>query len=585
MKLIVQGNAVRRVAATNMNEHSSRSHSCFTLKLERKISTELANGATREQITRAKLNLVDLAGSERAAKTGASGDTLKEGANINMSLMALGNVINALSEGKSAKNKHIPYRDSTLTRLLQESLGGNSSTLMIAAISPADYNYEETVGTLKYANRAKSIANEVTRNEDLTERMIRDLKDQIEALKRQLANGGGDSASAIPGASNPELSKKLEEMEASQRNVWEEKERLQSQLEAERQHNLNQAISSMMKSVKEDKVNRMKAIKRLTNEKTSLSKEYKDSKDSFGQMKEKLDTTMKRYQEFQQKYEDLSTLQVQAAGTAQEAEYTSQLENLAGQMSSLLTQIEEDRSKWLQMRENIKKMKDRLSEIEELMTEERAELVATAGILDQNDKIRSQIQEEERQKAQQVIAEEVQRLRESVEKERLQVRGSLEEEMKSELQHWKEEVADIQKMWQQEIQRKEEALALYKQSQSEAEIFENRLAEAEVSQEGAWQEVEMWKKKYQEEIVWKQNYDKLKAENERIQQEYTKSLEDKDRHWEQECDRRVSAALKQAEQEKFDMFRTLIDQFELERKEMKSANDDTKKMLAQAVKV
>jgi hypothetical protein len=152
MRLIDQGNTVRKVAATNMNEQSSRSHSCFTLKLEQKTVTDLGGGVTREQFVRAKINLVDLAGSERANKTGAKGATLKEGANINLSLMALGNVINALSEGSAGK-KHIPYRDSKLTRLLQNSLGGNANTVMLAAISPADYNYDETLSTLKYAHR------------------------------------------------------------------------------------------------------------------------------------------------------------------------------------------------------------------------------------------------------------------------------------------------------------------------------------------------------------------------------------------------------------------------------------------------
>lgn len=137
MRLIDQGNTVRRVAATNMNEQSSRSHSVFTIRIDQKTETDMGNGIKREQIVKAKLNLVDLAGSERAGKTGASGTTLREGANINLSLMALGNVINALSEGKvGKKQQHIPYRDSKLTRLLQESLGGNSATCMLAAISP-----------------------------------------------------------------------------------------------------------------------------------------------------------------------------------------------------------------------------------------------------------------------------------------------------------------------------------------------------------------------------------------------------------------------------------------------------------------
>ena len=144
----------------------------------------------------------------------------------------LGNVINALSEGK----KHVPYRDSKLTRLLQESLGGNSGTVMIATISPADYNYDETVSTLKYANRAKSIANVVSRNEDLTERVIRDLKGQIEQLKEQLAR---NQAQTIV---DPELEKKLAEMERQQQSAWDEKERLSRMLEEERQRNMNSVI-------------------------------------------------------------------------------------------------------------------------------------------------------------------------------------------------------------------------------------------------------------------------------------------------------------------------------------------------------
>ena len=120
MQLLEQGNTVRRVAATQMNEQSSRSHSCFTIKVEQKLTTELQGGVTREQVVSAKLNLVDLAGSERASKTGATGQTLKEGAKINLSLMTLGTVINALAAGGS--KGHIPYRDSQLTRLLQVGL-------------------------------------------------------------------------------------------------------------------------------------------------------------------------------------------------------------------------------------------------------------------------------------------------------------------------------------------------------------------------------------------------------------------------------------------------------------------------------
>lgn len=209
-----------------------------------------------------------------------------------------------LSEGKARlKNKVIPYRDSKLTRLLQESLGGNAATVMLAAISPADYNYSETLSTLKYANRAKSIANAITRNEDSNERMIRDLKSQIEELKRKLEHGVLQDE--VHG-NNDELEKKLKEMEANQLNAFEEKERLSKALELERQSNMNNVISEMMHSVKEQKVSHMKNIKRLTNEKTLLSKNMKDSKESNTLLKSSLDKHINKYQDLQRAYDEVA---------------------------------------------------------------------------------------------------------------------------------------------------------------------------------------------------------------------------------------------------------------------------------------
>ena len=127
--------------------------------------------------------MVDLAGSERASKTGATGDGMKEATKINLSLSALGNVISALVDGKT---HHIPYRDSKLTRLLQDSLGGNTKTIMIAAVSPANYNYDETLSTLRYANRAKNIQNKPKINEDPKDTLLREYQDEINRLKQML---------------------------------------------------------------------------------------------------------------------------------------------------------------------------------------------------------------------------------------------------------------------------------------------------------------------------------------------------------------------------------------------------------------
>src|SRR5690606_38116597 len=140
--------------------------------------------------------LVDLAGSERANATGATGVRLREGSNINKSLTTLGRVIAALAEASnkgssSKKNKDVvPYRDSVLTWLLKDSLGGNSMTAMIAAISPADINWDETLSTLRYADSAKRIKNHAVVNEDPNARMIRELKEELQQLRQKLSGGG-----------------------------------------------------------------------------------------------------------------------------------------------------------------------------------------------------------------------------------------------------------------------------------------------------------------------------------------------------------------------------------------------------------
>ncbi|EPS38579.1 hypothetical protein H072_7699 [Dactylellina haptotyla CBS 200.50] len=189
--LMDEGNKARTVAATNMNETSSRSHAVFTLILTQKRH-DVETGFDTEKVSR--ISLVDLAGSERATSTGATGARLKEGAEINRSLSTLGRVIAALadlSSGKKKKDTLVPYRDSVLTWLLKDSLGGNSMTAMIAAISPADINWDETMSTLRYADSAKRIKNHAVVNEDPNARMIRELKEELAQLRSKLSGGGG----------------------------------------------------------------------------------------------------------------------------------------------------------------------------------------------------------------------------------------------------------------------------------------------------------------------------------------------------------------------------------------------------------
>ncbi|XP_031308442.2 kinesin-like protein KIF1A isoform X8 [Camelus dromedarius] len=213
--LMDSGNKARTVAATNMNETSSRSHAVFNIIFTQKRHDAETN-ITAEKVS--KVSLVDLAGSERADSTGAKGTRLKEGANINKSLTTLGKVISALAEMDSGPNKNkkkkktdfIPYRDSVLTWLLRENLGGNSRTAMVAALSPADINYDETLSTLRYADRAKQIRCNAVINEDPNNKLIRELQDEVARLRDLLcAQGLGDIAdtNTVPGG--PKLTNAL----------------------------------------------------------------------------------------------------------------------------------------------------------------------------------------------------------------------------------------------------------------------------------------------------------------------------------------------------------------------------------------
>uniref|UniRef100_A0A8B9LK62 Kinesin family member 13Ba n=1 Tax=Astyanax mexicanus TaxID=7994 RepID=A0A8B9LK62_ASTMX len=248
--LMSEGNKSRTVAATNMNEESSRSHAVFNIILTHTLK-DMQSGTSGEKVS--KLSLVDLAGSERAAKTGAAGERLKEGSNINKSLTTLGLVISALADQGAGKNKSkfVPYRDSVLTWLLKDSLGGNSRTAMVATVSPAADNYDETLSTLRYADRAKSIVNHAVVNEDPNARIIRELREEVEKLRDQLTQAESMKA--------PELKDRLEESEKLIQEMtvtWEEKLRKTEEIAQERQKQLESLGISLQSSgirVGEDK--------------------------------------------------------------------------------------------------------------------------------------------------------------------------------------------------------------------------------------------------------------------------------------------------------------------------------------------
>ncbi|XP_078130791.1 kinesin-like protein KIF13B isoform X1 [Sander vitreus] len=240
--LMSEGNKSRTVAATNMNEESSRSHAVFNIILTHTLM-DLQSKTSGEKVS--KLSLVDLAGSERAAKTGAAGERLKEGSNINKSLSTLGLVISALADQGAGKyrSKFVPYRDSVLTWLLKDSLGGNSRTAMVATISPAADNYDETLSTLRYADRAKSIVNHAVVNEDPNARIIRQLREEVEKLKEQLTEAESMKA--------PELKDRLEESEKLIQEMtvtWEDKLQKTEAIAQERQRQLESLGISLQSS-------------------------------------------------------------------------------------------------------------------------------------------------------------------------------------------------------------------------------------------------------------------------------------------------------------------------------------------------
>ncbi|XP_044591200.1 kinesin-like protein unc-104 isoform X8 [Cotesia glomerata] len=272
--LIDEGNKARTVAATNMNETSSRSHAVFTIFFTQQ-KYDPTTGLATEKVS--KISLVDLAGSERADSTGAKGTRLKEGANINKSLTTLGKVISALAEIAATKKKKkaefIPYRDSVLTWLLRENLGGNSKTAMIAAVSPADINYDETLSTLRYADRAKQIVCKAVVNEDANAKLIRELKEEIQKLRELLKQEGIDFQEGPDGKISYEKKESRDEgaiIKPSKReeDLKEVRQRLPSHQTAEEAVDQLQASEKLIAELNEtweEKLKRTESI-RLTRE-------------------------------------------------------------------------------------------------------------------------------------------------------------------------------------------------------------------------------------------------------------------------------------------------------------------------------
>jgi kinesin family protein 13 len=285
--LIDQGDKERITTATLMNARSSRSHAILTLYFTQIISDSLGK---KEIIS--KINLVDLAGSERVSDSGVQGINFKEAVNINKSLTTLGIVISKLASNSNKTNRrlsktnneidleHIPFRDSVLTWILKESLGGNSKTFMIAGISPSSLNYSESLGTLRYANNAKQIVNNVSVNEDTNDKIVKVLKDEIESLRKQL--------SKLNSTADPEIIKKLKE-EIQQREdlmkerekTWEQKlnesKSLHDQLQALASQHIAEKQAEFMKQLttnEEERKKLLNEIDELNNSKVDLETKH-----------------------------------------------------------------------------------------------------------------------------------------------------------------------------------------------------------------------------------------------------------------------------------------------------------------------
>lgn len=293
---------------------------------------------------------------------------------------------------------------------------------MIAAISPADYNYDETLSTLKYATRAKSIENTVSKNEDNNDRMIRELKETIEKLKQELTQGGKN-------ATSPELEEKLAMMKKEQNDVWNEKEKLSLQLEQERQANMSNVISTLMTSVKEEKLNHMKKIKLLQIEQKDLKKKQTALVDENELFKKNLDDKMKLYNRLQQEYdqENKKDFTISGEETTEELKIIEQRkaekEGLVSKMALLLDDIEKDRIHWTDRRDQMRILKANINIVDTKIDEAKAELIVTHNILDQNNRMKEQIITEEKVKLQEQMDKELNEMKIKLEQEKANVRG------------------------------------------------------------------------------------------------------------------------------------------------------------------
>eukprot|EP01137_Pigoraptor_chileana_P035052 Opistho-2@28502 len=405
-RVMSEGNKNRSVGATKMNEHSSRSHAIFIITIERAEA-----GADQETHIRAgKLNLVDLAGSERQSKTEATGDRLDEARKINWSLTALGNVINALVDGK---NQHVPYRDTRLTRLLQDSLGGNAKTVMIANIGPANYNTEETLSTLRFANRAKNIKNKPKINEDPKDALLREFQDEISRLKAELekrrgGGGGGGTKTKKPrsSANREEFGSDDSDDEEGEEGGEDEDdgpvdERTAEEILKEEEAKLEKERQSLLQNKTMIEEEKQRVATELAERSKLLQKEYEERNAVAAKLKaieSKLlvggvnifDRTNQQERELEQKARDLEDKRRRERDLQQRLEARNEEKvDLEGKFGSLQEEVDGNTKKLKKLWAKVMGAKGEIDDLQEEFKREREDLLQTTYELSRELKLKS----------------------------------------------------------------------------------------------------------------------------------------------------------------------------------------------------
>lgn len=362
MDWLEKGTDNRQVRSTDMNAVSSRSHSIFTIIVE---SSEMGDDG-EPIIKKGKLNLVDLAGSERQSKTNATGDSFKEAKSINLSLTTLGNVIHALVDSKKS---HVPYRDSKLTKLLMDSLGGNAKTLMFAAIGPAAYNYDESINTLRYANRAKNIKNKPKVNQNPKDAKIMEMQEEIKNLREQLMNmmqGEGVPGLGVamvkgddPDALNQydDLEQKLrQEAEEIERETEKEKQRIMSlkNIDQKKRTELMEEMKLQKQKEEEIRSQKEKIIENLKSKQERILQGQKKNEEELRKYNEDLERMRKEIEDRRSKQEQMQQDIVDAQKMAQElkSKVANQKENVtlkAEALARLNKLVEQQRDQYQDM--------------------------------------------------------------------------------------------------------------------------------------------------------------------------------------------------------------------------------------------